>query len=76
MPLALLVLIAVLALLIISALLVVVFALLIRLHPGPFGGPVALGRAVAISLALVGFVWLLMLINALVGVLVTLLLGA
>ena len=75
MPIALLILIAVLALLIISALLVALFTLLIRHNPGPFGGPLSWKRAALISLALVGFIWLLMLINTLFVALVALLLG-
>jgi hypothetical protein len=75
MPFALLVLIAVLALLIISALLAALFTVLIRHNPGPFGGSVSWKRAALISLALVGFIWLLMLINTLLVVLVALLLG-
>ncbi|WP_394622428.1 hypothetical protein JNUCC0626_49720 (plasmid) [Lentzea sp. JNUCC 0626] len=75
MPFALLVLIAVLALLIISALLAALFTLLIRHNPTLFGGPQSWKRAALISLALVGFIWLLMLINTLFVVLVALLLG-
>jgi hypothetical protein len=72
MPFALITLFAVLALLIISVLLAALFTLLIKLNPGPFGGPVAWKKAALIAIALLGAVWLLILLNTLFAVVVAL----